>query len=109
MKIGLNVGERFVVSTLIPKEGNFLTLKMIRELKRKVGFSADDLKKFEIEPDKEGNRMNWNTKGNKPVVFEFKDKEIELLVELEAQLRDARNFTYDISTRDLLQTLMFID
>lgn len=35
--------------------------------------------------------------------------EINLLVELESQLRKDWNFSYDISTRDILQTLMFIE
>jgi len=35
--------------------------------------------------------------------------EINLLVDLENQLRKDWNFNYDISTRDILQALMFID
>lgn len=35
--------------------------------------------------------------------------EVNLLAELEAELRKNKNFQYDVSTRDIIQTLMFID
>jgi hypothetical protein len=59
---------------------------------------------IEVKPLDKTDEVNLLTKLY-PALF----KEIDLLVDLENQLRVNKNFSYDVSTRDIIQTLMFID
>jgi hypothetical protein len=77
MKVGLTVLERMAVLSTLPKEGSFITLKVLREMIQRVGFTAEELKKFEIK-EKEG-KAEWNIKGNDPVEFEFSDIELDII------------------------------
>jgi len=77
MKFGLNVGERMITLTILPQEGNIITLKMIRDLKSKIGLSAQELKEFEVAQD--GERVKWNQKGLVPRDFDFAEAEIDLI------------------------------
>ena len=75
----LNILERFTLLGLLPKEGSFMTLKLIRDLSNKVGFSAEELTEYEITQT--GESVHWNTKKDKGKSFNFKIKEIELVNE----------------------------
>jgi hypothetical protein len=77
MEKKLNVGERLIILQILPKEGNFATLRLIRELNGKVGFSADELIEFEVK--QEGDKVSWNAKGIEEIPIDFKEKEIEII------------------------------
>ena len=71
MKIGLNVSERMTALSLLPKEGNFATLRIIRELGGKLGVSADEFEAFEIRDVMDnGTEIIIDKTGNKKVVDE---------------------------------------
>ena len=44
----LNVGERLSVLSLLPKEGNFITLKIVRKLQEELSFSEEELELYKI-------------------------------------------------------------
>lgn len=73
----LNVGERIVLMQLLPKEGNFATLRLLRDMNAKIGLSADELTEFEVV--QEGINTKWNQKGLNLVPIDFKNKEIEII------------------------------
>jgi len=77
MKVGLNVGERLIVLSVLPREGSVVTLKLIRELISRLGITTEEFKDFEIV-EAEGT-VKWNLKGAVPIEFEFDDKELELI------------------------------
>ena len=76
----LNVIERLSILQILPKENNFSTLKLIRDLNNKIGMSADELKKFGVVQTKEG-QVKWNSEGVKEIEIELKEKESDLIVE----------------------------
>jgi len=88
MEKQLNVGERLIILQLLPKEGNFTTLRLIRDLAAKVGLSADELVEFDLKQD--GSQVKWNAEGSKEKPFELKFKEIELITK-ELQKLDKEN------------------
>jgi hypothetical protein len=88
MRIGLNVGERLIVLNIIPKEGNFVTLRMIRTLINRLAPSAEEITEFEILA--ENNTVRWNVKGNVPIEFEFADAEVDL-IKKELKRMDSEN------------------
>jgi len=80
-KIGLNVGERIVALSLLPKAGNFAMLRMINELTAKLGLSADEVEKYELTSDEKTGMTNWNKLGIDELIdIEFKTKEKEIIV-----------------------------
>ena len=58
MKVKLNVLERITMIGLLPKEENYLTYKMITDLKMKLSFSDDEYKKCGITVLPDG-RVTW--------------------------------------------------
>lgn len=90
MKIGLNVAERLTLMGLLPKEGNFVTLKIIRNLSEKVGISQEEYIKFEIQEDPEANRVKWGPEGNKDVELEFGEKEGDIISDSLRELNDSK-------------------
>jgi len=83
MKTGLNVGERLIVCSILPKEGNVVTIRSIRELISRLGLTPEEIKEYEVV-EKDGMCM-WNVKGNEPKEFEFHDVELAMI---RKQLRD---------------------
>ena len=47
--VSMDVLDRLMLLPLLPQEGDFVTLRMVRTLTQKIGFSADELKELGIE------------------------------------------------------------
>ncbi len=77
MKMKLNIQERLVALGLLPKESDFITLRLIRELKGKLSLSAEELTEYEVKNN--GNSYSWNAKGTIGIELELKLKELELI------------------------------
>ena len=76
MKVKLNVMERLMAMGILPKEGNFVTLKTIRDTTDKLGLTEAELKDFEVKQD--GDKVNWNPKGNEEIEFELGERAVDL-------------------------------
>ena len=66
MKIKLNVLERVILLGLLPKDENYLTFKLITQLKADLSFSDEEIKKYEIKILEDG-RVSWMRTGNKEI------------------------------------------
>jgi len=77
MEFKLNVLERLVVLNVLPKEGSFVTLRVIRGIIEKVGYSPQEISDFEIT-EFEG-QTQWNTNGNVPKSFELSEVEVDII------------------------------
>ena len=55
----LNVPERLTVLSILPKEGSYATLKILRELRMNLSFTEDELKDWGIITDYEKGVINW--------------------------------------------------
>ena len=53
----LTVLERFTGLQILPQEGDFVTLKIMRKLKEALAMSEKELVEFEIK--QEGNQVLW--------------------------------------------------
>ena len=101
MKVGLNVIERGVLLNTLPKEGNFLTLRVIRNLVDKVGFSAQEMKDFEIkripdERDPTKIQTSWNLKGAAPTEIDFADVEVDIIKKQLNELDTKQKLTLEL-------------
>lgn len=96
MKVGLNVLERGVLLKILPGEGNFLTLRLIRELTNKLSLSAQEIAEFELVID--GNKTSWNVKGAQPTEIEFGDVEADLIKKKLKELDDGSKMPIQLLT-----------
>lgn len=55
----LTVKERILLLQVLPKEGDFLTQKIVKDLQGAVGLAESDWKKYDIKTTAEG-RVQWN-------------------------------------------------
>lgn len=54
----LEVSERLTLLNLLPKEGNFITLKLMRELREAISFKDEEVDRFKIKAS--GDRVTWD-------------------------------------------------
>ena len=59
----LNVHERLLVLGVLPNENNYVTLKVLDELRMNLSYTEKELEKWEIVVDKESNMVNWKENG----------------------------------------------
>lgn len=64
----LKISERVALLTMLPDKGNFVTLKIVADLKTKLGFSNDEIERCKIKQTPQN--ISWD--GNE-------EKEIEIL------------------------------
>jgi len=73
----LDILQRILIFSVLPKEGNLLTMKTLRSLKEKVGFSEEDLDKYNIRL--EGTNYKWDASKDIPVEFDITEGEVKLI------------------------------
>jgi len=63
----LNTAQRLVLLDVLPKEGNYTTLKIVRKLKESLSFSEEEHKRLKFVQDGDG--VRWDEKGEelKPI------------------------------------------
>lgn len=74
----LDIMGRFALLELLPKEGNFMELQMGDEIRGKVNFSVDEMKRYNIKNSDNGG-ISWNIETQEKVKFEFRDMEMDFL------------------------------
>ena len=66
----LNIPDRLLLLGVIPKQGNFLTLRIVKDLIDKISFGSKEVEEFELKEEK--GQINWKTDETEH------DKEIEI-------------------------------
>ena len=59
----LKVSERIRILGVLPKEGNFATLKILDELRMNLSYTEDELEKWDIDVNQETQMVSWNEDG----------------------------------------------
>lgn len=57
----LSVAERLGILSILPVRGDYITLKVLNQLRMNLAFSEKELKEYGIIEDKETERVNWNS------------------------------------------------
>jgi len=57
----LNVHERLVLLSIIPKEGDYVTLRILRELRMALGLTEEEIKKWNVV--QADTRVTWDENG----------------------------------------------
>ena len=71
MKVKLSVLERLVLLNVLPKEGNFITLKIVRQLREGLSFNEKEVKEVKLTIDPQNGAARWD-------VAKDPNKEIEV-------------------------------
>jgi hypothetical protein len=58
----LKVVDRLTLLDVLPKEGNYLTLKIVRQLRESLSFSEEELKNLQFTATE--NQINWDVKAD---------------------------------------------
>jgi hypothetical protein len=74
--------ERIILQEILPKEGDYITFKIIRDLRNELSFTEDEIKKFKIKQDSE--RITWDEKSELP-------KDIQIGEKLNSIITDSLN------------------
>ncbi len=77
----LNIVDRLTCLGVLPQEGDFVTLKIVRDLQSKLGFTEEELKECEIVSDPETQSVKWNEKGAVEKEIVIGEKAMDLIVE----------------------------
>jgi hypothetical protein len=64
-KMELNVIERLILLNILPKEGNFTTLKIVRKLREGLSFTEEEHRVLNFVS--ENGNMAWQKAGDTPV------------------------------------------
>jgi len=63
----LSVAERLAILSILPVRGNYVTLKVLNKLRLSLSFTEGELKKWGIVEDKESQRVDWQSDGEKEI------------------------------------------
>ena len=118
MKLG--VFDRLILINILPKEGNFATLKIVREMREGLSFSEEEHKLYEIGailkcencskeikvPTSKAipkcecggklvdtGRIGWNIEADKPNEINIGEKATDIIVEVLKKLNDDKKLT----------------
>jgi len=80
----LNLSERFSLLNILPQEGNFVTLKIIRDLTSGLAPNDKEFKEFDIKQRPGANiqetETTWNLAGNVEKGIEIGEKSTDIIV-----------------------------
>ncbi len=84
----LSVGERLALLDVLPKEGDYTTLKVLRKLRESLSFSEEEHKSLKFE--KEGDIIKWCESGDIPKDIVIGEKATDIIVEALKKLNRER-------------------
>jgi len=76
----LSVFDRLILLNIMPKEGDFTTLKIVRKLREDLSFSEDEHKALEFKQDN-GN-VQWKQDGDIPKEVPIGEKASDVIAEV---------------------------
>ena len=74
----LNVQERLTLLEVLPKEGNFATLRIIRRTQDRLGLADEEYKEFGVK--QKGNQISWNEKGREERDIQIGESATDIIV-----------------------------
>lgn len=89
----LNTRERLVLLSVLPKEGDFTTLKIVRKLREDLSFSEDEHKRLKFQLTEAGTA--WDAEGDSPREFPLGEKATDMIVAALVKLNTEKKLTED--------------
>lgn len=89
----LRVYDRLILLNILPKEGDFTTLKIVRKLRESLSFTEEEHKNLEIKIDK--GSVQWKTEFDKPKDIQIGEKANDIIVDVLKKLDKDKKLTDD--------------
>ena len=89
----LNILERITALSILPKEGSYATLKVLRDLQMALSLKEEEYKEFGVKEDKETGQVTWNVKGQEQREIEIGEKASDLIKDALKKLNDEKKLT----------------
>ena len=86
VNMNLQVGERLVLLSILPQEGDFTTLKIVRGLRESLSFSEEEHKTYGFK--QEDNMVFWATEKDTPKDVPIGEKATDIIVDALKKLND---------------------
>ena len=83
----LSVGDRLILLGVIPQQGDFTTLKIVRNMRDDLSFSEEEHKKLKIR--QEGEMMFWE-EGLEDKEINFGEKATDIIVDAFKKLNEQK-------------------
>ena len=83
MKMDLSVNERLMVSLVLPGEGNVMTIRIVNDLKNRLGFTPEEAESLKVETNETTGDAQWDPDAEKELgecAFEFNRLERKIIV-----------------------------
>jgi len=83
MKIDLEVSERLMTSLVLPGEGNVMTIRIVGDLKNRLGFNPEEAERLKVKTNEDTGDAQWDQDAEKElgeVEFEFSRVERKIIV-----------------------------
>ena len=87
----LKVYDRLILLNILPKEGDFTTLKIIRKLREDLSFSEQEHATLQFK--QEGGNVQWKQEGDVPVNVIIGEKATDIIVEVLKKLDKEKKLT----------------
>ncbi len=87
----LSVPERLAMLNLLPQQGNFVTLKLLRELREALSFTDEEVEKFKVKVANE--RITWDNSATVDREIEIGSTMTTLIAETLRKLDKAKQLT----------------
>jgi len=90
----LDVKQRLVLLAILPKEGDFTTLKIVRGLREDLSFTESEHKDLQFAQHDNG-LLQWQVAADKEVEIAIGEKATDIIVEALKKLNADRKLTED--------------
>ncbi len=89
----LHMSERLMLLSILPKEGNFLTLKIVRKLREDLSLSEAEHKEYDFKALDDG-RVAWSKEADaQPKEITIGEKATDIIVEALTALDKSNKLT----------------
>jgi len=75
----VNILERLMLSGILPQEGNFITLKTVRETREKLSPTPKESKDWKFTYDEKTQKYSWSNETDTHTEIEFNEQAIEII------------------------------
>jgi hypothetical protein len=94
--MNLSVLDRLVLLKILPKEGDYATLKVLTNLRLSLSFSEDEMKDWGITGDAATNRTSWQVDGKADIPIG--EKATDIIVDALKKLNREKKLSFDDMT-----------
>lgn len=88
----LNVTNRITLLGILPVQGDFLTLKIVRTLREELSFSEEEIKALNLQ-QREGNQVTWDMTAEPNKDVQIGEKATDIVVAALKALDEKKQLT----------------